>query len=449
MRSLHGMVMAAAAWLVVACGGGESPAPHPAIAAFDADKTAFLVGESAQLTPVFSGGSGRIVPDIGPVRSGVAVATPPLEGDVTYRLLVEADGQPAASRSLRLPVRHRDRFIAAGHFPTVAHSALELPDGAVLIVGGWRGGSVKSAAIDRFDPVTRSFARVGEMATGRAWSRPVLLADGQVLIVGGETTAASGVRYELFDPRTGRVTPAGVPVTHRLGHTATRLPDGRVLIAGGAMSATAEIWDPATRSARLVAARMANPREWHTATLLADGRVLLVGGYTNAARYWLAEAFDPATERFTPLGAPLQAPGVDTLAWHWAQRLADGQVLIVGGERLNPSVDDAGRPTAAVLRFDPSSSTFAPQPDLLAPRTLIAGAALPDDRLLVFGGANADSPGLATGERYRPGQPPASTAPLDVARVLHTVSRLPGGRLLVVGGSTPDGEFATAALIYD
>ena len=142
-------------------------------------------------------------------------------------------------------------------------------------------------------------------------ARPVVLADGKVLIAGGATTIASGVTYELLDVGSGPGDARRRPVRNRVGHTATRLADGRVLIAGGLEENTAELWDPATRSARPVAARMANPREWHSATLLADGRVLLVGGYTMADAYWLAEIFDPRTEQFTPVGAPRLAPQVE------------------------------------------------------------------------------------------------------------------------------------------
>jgi hypothetical protein len=40
-------------------------------------------------------------------------------------------------------------------------------------------------------------------------------------------------------------------------------------------------------------------------------------------------------------------------------------------------------------------------------------------------------------------------ASLEVARVHHTVSRLPGGRLLVLGGEAPDGTLVPSVLIYE
>lgn len=442
--------LAAAALLLAACGGGDDPPPtaaEPTIIGFSAE-TPVPMGERAQLRPLFAGGSGRIEPGLGPVASGVAVATPPLEGDAVYRLVVEAPGKPAAVRTLAVSVQHRDRFVPASALASAYHAALELPDGGVLVIGGSRGDSVLSRALDRFDPATRSFRRIGEMATGRAQARAVLLADGHVLVVGGQTSAASGVAFELVDPATGRVTPAGVPVVNRTGHTATRLADGRVLIAGGLEESTAELWDPVTRSSRLLGARMSHGREWHTATLLADGRVLLVGGYSLASAYWLAEVFDPATERFTPIGAPRLAPFNESLALHAAHRMSDGSVLVVGGEHFIPDVDQATRPTSAVWRFDPATDRFAPQPGLLVPRALPASAVFADDRVVLIGGLDANG-WMDSGELYRGARGGGATAGMGGARAHFTVSRLAGGRLLVVGGEAPNGDLIPAALIYE
>ena len=126
----------------------------------------------------------------------------------------------------------------------------------------------------------------------------------------------------------------------------------------------------------------------------------------------------------------------------------DGSVLIVGGELFNPAVDEVGRASAAVHRFDPATLQFTPLPGLLVPRTLMTGVALADDRVLMFGGIAGDESFLGAGEVYRPGRAPLPAASLPVARAWHTVSRLPGGQVLIVGGLTPTGETASNVLIY-
>ena len=89
--------------------------------------------------------------------------------------------------------------------------------------------------------------------------------------------------------------------------TATRLADGRVLVAGGfddwAALATAEIYDPATRTWTPTGS-MIEGRGYHTATLLPDGKVLVAGGRSNNSSTGLAvssaELYDPATGTWTP-----------------------------------------------------------------------------------------------------------------------------------------------------
>ncbi len=115
---------------------------------------------------------------------------------------------------------------------------------------------------------------------------------------------------------------------------AVREPRGAIVLFGGYRSATevtdtAEVFLPATRSFRQLAARMGSPRAQFTATLLASGKVLIAGGYAAAGGEPLAstELYDPATETF--------APGPDLLvarARHAAAELpGSGEVTVTGG----------------------------------------------------------------------------------------------------------------------
>src|SRR3989442_14523614 len=71
----------------------------------------------------------------------------------------------------------------------------------------------------------------------------------------------------------------------RSGHTATLLADGRVLIAGGegsgAPGSTLEIFNPATSSFS-AGGTLATPRKNHAAVLLSGGRVMIVGGFDGS-----------------------------------------------------------------------------------------------------------------------------------------------------------------------
>jgi len=200
------------------------------------------------------------------------------------------------------------------------HTATTLADGRVLVAGGFddRDGALASAVI--FDPTKNAFSPTGSLAEARGWHTATLLADERVLIAGGGPPSwATGqgpflASAELFDPTTGTFSPTGSMTSRRTGHTATLLANGRVLIAGGNDTdghgvASAELYDPRTGTFSATGS-MTSARTFHTATLLTDGRVLITGGVTNgspAPSLASAELYDPRTGTFSATGSMISA----------------------------------------------------------------------------------------------------------------------------------------------
>lgn len=437
-------------WGLSACGGGGgggggggapgSGAPTAlALEAGDAH-----VGEAVTLTARFSGGQGRIEPDIGAVQSGVPVQTPVLAAPRRYTLVVEAAGQPSARRELEVRPAYRDRYVALDGAPQLQyHAAIAVADGSVLVIGGSRGLSAASEAIDRYDPATRRFSRIGSLYTGRTLHTATRLADGRVLVLGGTVGLSSGGFAELIDPASGAAEAAGWPVRPRIRHATVALDDGRALVVGGYQSDSVELWDPATRRFRLVADRMANAREFPTATRLADGRVLIVGGDHVGPAQRLAEIFDPRTERFDRVNSPLNE---ERRSMHEAHALADGHVLVVGGELRG---DTALEPLDSVLVFDPATQTLAAHGRLEQPRSLVRSLLLPDGELRMFGGLTGTETAARSAGAYAPGGTARTLAAMPAGRAWHTVSALPDGRVLILGGDDAGGGAVPGALLYE
>ncbi len=231
------------------------------------------------------------------------------------------------------------------------HTATLLADGGVLVAGGYALGDGPLASATRYDPGTDLFSPTGSMADARGSHTATLLRDGKVLVAGGGPASWTGgaptflAAAELYDPETGSFKPTGSMSTARESHTATRLKDGRVLIAGGMDTvdhaiASAEIYDPAFGTFTPTG-QMTTVRAFHTATLLSDGRVLIVGGDAGTWSYdgpflASAEIYDPKTGTFSSTGS-MATPR----AWQAATRLADGRVLVAGGENARTDLASA------------------------------------------------------------------------------------------------------------
>ncbi|HUP70164.1 MAG TPA: kelch repeat-containing protein [Acidimicrobiales bacterium] len=418
------------------------------------------------------------------------------------------------------------------------HTATVLSDNKVLLVGG------PDRTAELYDPSDGSFTAVGAMAGARWRHTAIALPGGRVLVVGGEVP--NGPTAEIYE--SGRWAKSDwQPGSARSRHTATPLDDGTILLAGGCSIASSEIYDPNTADP-VPTVDMLVPRSHHTATKLGDGRVLVTGGIGEAGRQVAsAEVFDPMSSRaepsvvaLSPSGgttsggtevritgsgffqpettvrfgelpatrltvasdreiiavapahpqgvvdvtvstSPLQTTrGVPYLyapgAWsptaslndcrpasgdcagrslHTATTLGDGRVLLTGG--LNQ-----GAALKSDQVFDPSTSTWAPAGSMANPRWGHAAAALAGGGVLVAG-VPASSPtgavenlGRDVAETFDPNLIDPATGRSGVwsttgrvveRRIGPTATLLADGNVLVAGGGSPSGgQLATAEL---
>lgn len=330
--------------------------------------------------------------------------------------------------------------IAAMHIPRASHSSTLLPNGKVLIAGGFAGSGGESnpySTTELYNPRTSTFESAASMSIGRSGHTATLLKNGAVLIVAG-WTGRYAVRNsaELYDPAANKFTPTGNLVIERADNTATLLADGRVLITGGvdrqenALN-SCEIYDPATGKFALTGS-MANPRGAHTATLLANGKVLIVGGgsghYPSQTIYRDAELYDPVSGKFSPAGQTTVLRHK-----HAALLLRSGKVLIVGG---SDNRDWRGEYTSAEI-YDPASNTFTASGPMHTARFKIpyAVALLPNGKVLVAGGGPFAE--LFDERTNSFTQIPGS---LGAARFFASATLLPNGQALITGGYFDSGS---------
>lgn len=317
-----------------------------------------------------------------------------------------------------------------------AHSATLLRSGRVLIAGGCTLPGCddvegQTASAELYDPKTHRFARTGSMRGIRVSAMATRLPDGRVLVAGGYSGEKATATTELYDESTGTFEQGPSLTVPRGDATVTRLGDGRILYAGGfstsGVVASAEIFDPGTMRFSATGS-MTIARAVHTATLLADGRVLIVGGSTRGGRVLkTAEVYDPHTGRFTSTGSLSQIRYK-----HAASLLANGSVLIVGGA---PAFDLGLRYRQTEI-YDPKSRRFRAGPSLYWGRYHLAGAVLGlrSGKVLVAG----DAPDL---ELYEPRSGRVRrVGELGVSLGFSTAVLLADGSALIAGGYTSVGE---------
>lgn len=281
------------------------------------------------------------------------------------------------------------------------------------------------------------------------------LADGRVLVAGGQAGGLATGDAEIYDPATGNWSASAPLQVARTGHTATLLADGRVLVTGGSDAdgnriASAEIYNPASGGWSLTTA-MGTARIDHTATALANGRVLVTGG--NGADFETLgsyEIYDPESRAWSslqPLGRPRSSHSATLLGGPQCAGSAPpdfcGDVLVVGGFG-----DDSGTELDDAEIYDAETNTFADVGFIAIPRTRPSITPLADGRVLIAGGELGLRP-TRLAELYNPATEQFSTTGLmGVPRSLHAAALLPSGKVLVAGGRTGS-SFLDAAELYD
>ena len=336
------------------------------------------------------------------------------------------------------------------------HAASLLPDGRILVSGGFDCWTDFLWDYEIWDPVTATWAEQGSMAQFHGDHSSTLLAAGPVIVEGG-----LNAQVELVPAEPDQWTAVGTmnavhPVSGRERFFPTvLLPDGRVLI----FDETAEVFDPATDSFTALPPPPGGATQ--DGILLRDGRVLAVG---SGAALW-----DPVSGTWSPTGSPVVGHGPRTLAmlpdgrvlatgmssevWDPATnswtltanqpavgrrdpsvvRLDDGRVVMAGGALM-----DFGDPVAETYVYDPYQDQWSSLPNLVTRRSWQSGMSLLDGRVLLAGGQRPTGL-LDACEVWDPATGEWSATPvLPLGGSSHAPVQLLDGRVLLVGGSYND-----------
>jgi hypothetical protein len=313
------------------------------------------------------------------------------------------------------------------NFARAVHTATLLRNGKVLVAGGSNynpgGGIVNSAEL--CDSSTGIWTSTGNLNTSRYAHIAILLPNGKVLVAGGYDGRPPNIlnSAELYDPATGTWSITGNLNTPRAGwHTATLLPNGKVLVVGGIVDSdghttnSAELYDPSTGTWSYTG--NLDPAAGGPAMLLPNGKVLVVGSDR-------VDLYDPATGTWSITVNP------DPIAYHsTATLLPDGKVLLAGGMEIDCF---GGCPSNTAELYDPATGTWTSTGNLNLAGGGHTAILLLSGKVLVIGYGNS-------AELYDPATGTWSIAAgLNTARVAYTTTLLSNGKVLVGGGNVSGG----------
>ncbi|MCK6549024.1 kelch repeat-containing protein [Myxococcota bacterium] len=363
-------------------------------------------------------------------------------------------------------------------------TATYLPDnGKVLVVGGAnlvQGTLVYTRVVELYDPDTGKFLPVQELKSGgaRAFHTATLLADGRVLIAGGEALVSlaresikSALIVDARDPNNVTIEETGVMRNARTGHVAARLSDGRVVIAGGRVINSAsnrpadqtylssiELFDP-DRGAFTVltdgvgqAIELSQARYGHTGTLLKTGFDVMITGGMGASGP--VRTIDVVRVQGDTVSVVTSQGSIGTGAiFHAAALAQNGAVLLSGGydrvEDAEPTTGQPVSPSSTVEMWEFRDSTGELVRACAGAMSAGRGrhtVSIVGRKAVFIGGRGDDGSPLASSEIATlsstgscfSGTPVAQT--MTDPRAEHSVAELESsGELLVVGGRQLEG----------
>jgi N-acetylneuraminic acid mutarotase len=361
-------------------------------------------------------------------------------------------------------------------------TATLLADGDVLVAGGYNGftsagGShVSLRSAELFDPATSEWTQTGQMLVGRSGQVASLLPDGDVLVMGGWEMPKGGeyVRTaELYDPASNTWIAAPVPAELEESQSLTALPDGMVLLRGmfGTelfnQTAGAAIYNPSSNTWT----RVASPkllRYGATVTLLPDGDMLVVGGsHSEPAPFPVdkistllasVEEFDSATDTWSEVASMGHARMNEA-----ATLMADGEVLVAGGTyEVNSGENDEWDSLRSTESYNPATNRWSARAPTLLPRAQDTATLMPNGDVLVAGGydcggnaclgygGSGDCCGASSAEIYDPASNTWELTDPVLSGSEHTATLLGNSGVLVIGGNVgpASGYELSSAEIY-
>ena len=273
---------------------------------------------------------------------------------------------------------------AAGWSVRNGHTCEALPDGTLVLMGGWNGSTA-------FNDVWRSTDK-GENWTqvsviGSIWSKrlghsSVTMPDGRMVIMGG-SDGTGNIYDDVWSSTDGGESwtlmfSEEAKWSARSGHSSVALSDGSIVLMGGydGDEDNNDVWRSTNNGGSWTL--MTANAEWtgrraHTSVALPDDSIVLLGGFDGSVKndVWRSTDMGASWTRLTASAGWTARTGHDSIA------LPDGSIILLGGGNKND-----------VWRSTDKGSTWTEITEKVSwsSRDSHAAAVLPDGSTVLTGG---------------------------------------------------------------
>ena len=335
------------------------------------------------------------------------------------------------------------------------HVAL-MHNGKVLVIAG-SGNDPTNHDLQAlvWNPVAHTIEKQITLSYDMFCDGMVVLPDGHPFVIGGT------VRYDpffgekrtsTFSPSTGTFTAKASMSDGRWYPTGTVLADGNVLtISGlgsnGGLNNSIDIYHPSSNTWTHSGNGFIGMPLYPRMTLLPNGKVFESGSNPNAMTY------TPSTGTWTNVATTLfgqyREYGTTVLLPLTPANGFKPRVMILGGGPNGTSVTA----TTEIIDLSAASPAWTAGPNMVAPRIQLNATLIPGGRVLVSGGSTKDEDGgsaVREAQIYHPATNTFSAAEtMEFPRLYHSNTLLlPDATVMAVGGNPARGEYEPHVEIY-
>jgi len=221
---------------------------------------------------------------------------------------------------------------SAGWAARFDHTSVVLPDGSIVLMGGYVSGLQNDTwrSADGGKTWTEVNANAGWPA--RQYHSSVALPDGSIVLMGGldsDYNFLNDVWRSTDGGTTWTLANTNAEWPGRSGHTSVALPDGSIVLMGGEGGCN-DVWrstDGGKTWTQQTASAGWSARQYHSSVALPDGSIVLMGGEGGGYRNDVWRSADGG-KTWTEVNA---SAGWAARQYHSSVALPDGSIVLMGG----------------------------------------------------------------------------------------------------------------------